>query len=66
MGCKPMRLNPLSIDADGVIHVDTDRFFGRTQYDASQAVPAVTGTTFNDAGLELLAVASEPQTAEEE
>lgn len=65
MGCTPMRLNPLSIDDNGVIRVDTDRFFGRDGYAPEQAVPAKPGAAFQANGLKELAVASEPQLAEE-
>ena len=56
MGCKPMRLHPVSIDKDGVISIDTDRFYARKTFVPSQAVPAVPGATFNADGLELLTV----------
>lgn len=65
MGCKPMRLNPLSIDENGNIFVDTDRFYGREDYAPAQAVPARPGAAFQEDGLEELAVTGEPQLVEE-
>lgn len=54
MGCKPMRLHPLSIDAKGDIYVDTDKFYARDRFDAAQAVPAQPGATFRTEGLALM------------
>jgi hypothetical protein len=56
MGCKPLRLNPVSIDDDETIIVDTDRFFERGAYAPSQAVPARAGAVFNSDGLRELTV----------
>ena len=56
MGCKPMRLHPVTISADGTISVDTTRFYARQHYDAKHAVPAIPGAMFRDDGMELLAV----------
>lgn len=56
MGCKPLRLNPVSISDDGTVTVDTDRFFARDEYAPSQAVPAQAGASFNSAGLRELTV----------
>jgi extradiol dioxygenase family protein len=65
MGCKPMRLHPVSIDANGVISVDTDRFYARKRFDPSQAVPAIPLATFNAEGLELLTVSQNTSFAAE-
>ncbi|MDX1483254.1 MAG: VOC family protein [Alphaproteobacteria bacterium] len=56
MGCKPMRLNPVSIGADETVTVDTDRVFARDAYHPSQAVPARAGAEFDATGLEELPV----------
>jgi catechol 2,3-dioxygenase-like lactoylglutathione lyase family enzyme/nitrite reductase/ring-hydroxylating ferredoxin subunit len=56
MGCKPMRIHPISIDKDGVISIDTGRFYGRDRFDPKQAVPAKPGASFSTEGLKLLAV----------
>jgi catechol 2,3-dioxygenase-like lactoylglutathione lyase family enzyme/nitrite reductase/ring-hydroxylating ferredoxin subunit len=56
MGCKPLRLNPVSIAGDGTVSVDTDRFFARESYHPAQAVAARPGAEFDDSGLEALAV----------
>lgn len=47
MGCQPMRLHPVRIDALGQVAVDTDRFYARPGYDPAQAVPAKPGATFD-------------------
>jgi extradiol dioxygenase family protein len=65
MGCKPMRLHPISIDANGVLSVDTDRFYARKRFDPSQAVPAIPGATFNAEGMELLTVSDNASFAAE-
>lgn len=65
MGCKPMRLHPVSIDGDGTISVDTTRFYARNDFDPKQAVPARPGATFQTQGLELLAVAENTRTPAE-
>lgn len=65
MGCKPMRLHPIAIDSQGNISVDTTRFYGRSKFDASQAVPAKPGASFRTEGLELLAAAENAQTPTE-
>ncbi len=51
MGCAPMRLNPLQIDAAGQVVVDTDRFYSRPRYHAGQAVPARPGAKFDTTGM---------------
>jgi nitrite reductase/ring-hydroxylating ferredoxin subunit/catechol 2,3-dioxygenase-like lactoylglutathione lyase family enzyme len=56
MGCKPMRLHPVMIAADGTVSVDTTRFYARQRFDAKHAVPAIPGATFRADGMELLAV----------
>ncbi|HET9149973.1 MAG TPA: VOC family protein [Alphaproteobacteria bacterium] len=60
MGCKPMRLHPVAIDADGTVRVDTDRFYARAGYDAAQAVPARPGARFCADGLTLVPTAHTP------
>jgi nitrite reductase/ring-hydroxylating ferredoxin subunit len=57
MGCAPMRLHPIAIDAAGAITVDTDRFYARAGYDAAQSVPARPGAGFRADGLDLLTAA---------
>jgi catechol 2,3-dioxygenase-like lactoylglutathione lyase family enzyme/nitrite reductase/ring-hydroxylating ferredoxin subunit len=56
MGCQPLRLNPVSVDADGTVLVDTDRFFARDAYAPAQAVPARPGARFDATGLRELPV----------
>jgi extradiol dioxygenase family protein/nitrite reductase/ring-hydroxylating ferredoxin subunit len=65
MGCKPMRLHPISIDKNGGISIDTDRFYARDRFDSSQAVPGTPGAAFNAEGLELLPVTSNASLAAE-
>lgn len=65
MGCAPLRLNPVSIDEDGTVMVDTDRFYARDTYDPAQAVPARPGAAFDDTGLEPLTVSYDKPTAKE-
>lgn len=60
MGCAPMRLHPVMIDDQGVITVDTDRFYARETYDPAQAVPAKPGARFRDEGMTLLSAANSP------
>ena len=54
MGCAPMRLHPVNIDDAGRVMVDTDRFYARTSYDPTQAVPAKPGAKFRAEGMELI------------
>ena len=61
----PLRLNPVSIDEEGVVSVDTDRFFARDGYDPTQAVAARPGSRFDDSGLEALAVSYDKPTPKE-
>ena len=65
MGCKPLRLNPVSIADDGTVCVDTDRFFAREAYAPSQAVPAKAGARFDETGLRELPVSYDKPVAEE-
>lgn len=51
MGCEPMRLHAVAIDARGVVSVDTSRFFARKSYDPAHAVPARPGARFSAEGL---------------
>ena len=59
MGCAPMRLHPVAVGDDGTVSVDTNEFYGRSDFDPAQAVPAEPGATFRLQGLELLPVAGE-------
>lgn len=65
MGCKPLRLNPVSIADDETVMVDTDRFFARDHYAPSQAVPARPGAVFNSEGLRELKVSFDKPVAKE-
>jgi catechol 2,3-dioxygenase-like lactoylglutathione lyase family enzyme len=65
MGCAPMRLHPIAIDTDGIITVDTDRFYARDGYGAAQAVRPMPGARFRADGLELLTSASKASTTAE-
>lgn len=65
MGCKPLRLNPVSIAEDKTVMVDTDRFFARDEYAASQAVPARAGAVFNSKGLRELTVSFDKPVSKE-
>lgn len=65
MGCKPLRLNPVGIDAEGTVLVDTDRFFAREGYAPSQAVPARPGAAFDASGLTELPVSHDKPVAKE-
>ncbi len=65
MGCKPLRLNPVSVDADGTVLVDTDRFFAREAYAPAQAVPARPGARFDETGLRELPVSYDKPVAKE-
>jgi len=64
MGCKPMRLHPVTIGDDGTVYVDTDRFFARDDYDPAQAVPAEAGAAFRPANLRELATRPDPAPTE--
>jgi hypothetical protein len=65
MGCKPLRLNPVSIAEDGTVSVDTDRFFARESYHPAQAVAPRPGSRFDNSGLEALAVSYDKPTPKE-
>jgi nitrite reductase/ring-hydroxylating ferredoxin subunit/catechol 2,3-dioxygenase-like lactoylglutathione lyase family enzyme len=65
MGCKPLRLNPVSIDEEGMVSVNTDRFFARDGYDPAQAVAARPGSQFDDSGLKALPVSYDKPTRKE-
>ncbi len=52
MGCKPLRLHPVTITADGAVIVDTDQVFERQGFEPSQAVPATCGAANGHGDLE--------------
>ena len=64
MGCQPMRLHPMQIDALGQVVVDTNRFFGRSGFEAAQAVPAEPGGKFDETGLTELPACDEKEVRE--
>jgi Rieske Fe-S protein len=64
MGCAPMRLNPVEVDAAGRVVVDTGRFFARDAFAPGQAVPAHPGAQFDPTGLTELPARDEKETRE--